>query len=85
MEARLEELKSGIAGRDQTAATLLRSEVLGVLPVESGGKEPVKLVVKSLGGASWSADGRKTQLASQVVGCPPKNDLGALRANGLGG
>ena len=84
LEARLEELKSGIAGRDQAATALLGPEVLGVLPVESGGKEAVKLVVESLGGASWSADGRKTKLASQLVGCLPKIDLGALRANSLG-
>ena len=85
LEARLEELKSGVAGRDQAATALLRSEVLGVLPAESGGEEAVKLVVESLGGASWSADGRETKPASQVVGGPSKIDLGALRTNGLGG
>jgi len=77
--------ESEIAGGDQAAAALLRSEVLGVLPAESGGDEAVKLVVEPPGGASWSADGRKTQLASQVVGCPSKIDLGALCTNGLGG
>ena len=49
LEASLEELKSGVAGCDQAATALLRSEVLGVLPAESGGDEAVKLVVKSLG------------------------------------
>jgi len=57
LEASLEELESGVAGRDQAAAALLRSEVLGVLPAESGGDEAVKLVVKPLGSAAWSADG----------------------------
>jgi len=85
LEARLEELESGVAGRDQAATALLGPEILGVLPVESGGDEAVKLVVKSVGGASWSADGRKTQLASQVVGSASKIDLGALPANSSGG
>ena len=84
MEASLEELENGVAGRDQAATALLRSEVLGVLPAETVGKEAVKLVVKSLGGASWSADRRKTKSASQVVGSPPKIALSALCANGLG-
>jgi hypothetical protein len=57
-EARLEELESGVAGRDQAATALLGSEVLAVPPGEAGGDEAVKLVVESLGGASWSADGR---------------------------
>jgi len=78
-------LKSGVAGRDQAASALLGSEVLGVLPAETGGKEAVQLVVESLGGASWPADGGKTEPAGQVVGCPSKIDLGALRTNGLGG
>jgi hypothetical protein len=85
LKARLEKLKSGVAGRDQAATALLGSEVLGVLPPETGGKEAVQLVVQSLGGASWSADGGKTEPAGQVVGCPSKIDLGALRTNSLGG
>ena len=39
VEARLEELESGVAGRDQAATALLGSEVLGVPPGESGGDE----------------------------------------------
>ncbi len=85
LEASLEELESGVAGRDQAATALLRSEVLGELPVESGGDETVKLVVESLGSASWSANGRQTEPVSQVVGGASKIDLGAFRADSLGG
>ena len=85
LKARLEKLKSGVAGRDQAGTALLGSEVLGVLPAETGGKEAVELVAESLGSAAQPADWRKAEPSSQVVGCPSKIDLGVLRTNGLGG
>lgn len=84
LEASLEELKSGVAGRDQAVTALLRSEVLGVLPAESGGKEPLKLVVQSLGSASWSADRSESQHPSEVVRGPAEVDLSTLGTDSLG-
>ena len=42
------------------------------------------MIVKPPGSAARSADGRKTKLASQVIGSPSKIDLSTLCANGLG-
>ena len=55
------------------------------LPLEPHVQEPTKLLLKPRRGASWPADHRQPQLASQIVGRGAKLDLGTLGADRFGG
>jgi len=78
-------LQAGIAGNDETGAAFMVLKSLGVLPAESGRGDSLQLVTQSRRGPSGAADRRETELASEVVWGSANVDLGALRADSLGG
>ena len=57
----------------------------GGLPGEPGEPETAKLLLNSLGCATWPADWSQTQRADEVVGGLAQKDLGALGPKSFGG